>query len=151
MSLQANDDEEEKVDRDVKRMGMWRRKIRGRGPKVLEINCKLSHGEKPFLRMTLFDICVYHRMNTNGYISTACIFHIQQNYIFIIYETQQAKTVYFHASANLEIWDIYIYIYIYIYILSTARTKYCMYVYIYIYIYIYMCVFVCTLRCISIN
>ncbi len=141
MSLQANDDEEEKVDRDVKRMGMWRRRIRGRGPKVLEINCKLSHGEKPFLRMTLFDICVYHRMNTNGYISTACIFHIQQNYIFSIYETQQAKTVYFHASANL---DIYIYIYIYIYTnCQQPEKKINIYIYIYIYFF-FMCVCVYT-------
>ncbi len=62
LSLQANDDdEEEEVDRDVKRMGMWRWRIRGRGPKVPEINCKLSRGEKPFLSMILFDICVYHR------------------------------------------------------------------------------------------
>lgn len=59
--MQANDEEEVEVDRDVKMMGVWRWRIWARGPQVLEINYKLSRGEKPFLRMKLFDICAYHR------------------------------------------------------------------------------------------
>lgn len=56
--IQANDEEEEEVDRDVKMMGGVEVEIM---PQVVEINCKISRGEKPFLRMKLFDICVYHR------------------------------------------------------------------------------------------
>jgi len=68
--MQANDDEEE-VDRDVKMVGSVEVEIM---PQVVEINCKLSRDEKPFLRMKLFDICSTTDMNTNGYILSAYIF-----------------------------------------------------------------------------
>lgn len=42
LSLQANEEEEVEVDRDVKMMGVWRWRIWARGPQVLEINYKLS-------------------------------------------------------------------------------------------------------------
>lgn len=40
--MQANEEEEVEVDRDVKMMGVWRWRIWARGPQVLEINYKLS-------------------------------------------------------------------------------------------------------------